>query len=61
MVQNADELKENVSVANNACWAIGELAIKVSFLLLTFIHAAIFSGHQHLYQSANNAPRAKLW
>ncbi|XP_078433901.1 transportin 1 [Wolffia australiana] len=26
---NADELKENVSVANNACWAIGELAIKV--------------------------------
>lgn len=26
---NTLELKENVSVANNACWAIGELAVKV--------------------------------
>ncbi|CAI9104774.1 OLC1v1003526C1 [Oldenlandia corymbosa var. corymbosa] len=26
---NTEKLKENVSVANNACWAIGELAIKV--------------------------------
>ncbi|XP_042508481.1 transportin-1-like isoform X2 [Macadamia integrifolia] len=26
---NTPELKENVSVANNACWAIGELAVKV--------------------------------
>lgn len=26
---NAPELKETVSVANNACWAIGELAVKV--------------------------------
>ncbi|CAN6438973.1 unnamed protein product [Victoria cruziana] len=26
---NAPDLKETVSVANNACWAIGELAVKV--------------------------------
>ncbi|KAL5713973.1 Transportin-1 [Ranunculus cassubicifolius] len=26
---NASELKDTVSVANNACWAIGELAVKV--------------------------------
>ncbi|KAJ4964946.1 hypothetical protein NE237_016795 [Protea cynaroides] len=26
---NAPEMKETVSVANNACWAIGELAVKV--------------------------------
>lgn len=25
------DAKENVSVANNACWAIGEVAIKVRF------------------------------
>lgn len=29
LLQNITGL-ENVSVANNACWAIGELAIKVS-------------------------------
>lgn len=28
-VQNTPKLKETVSVANNACWAIGELAVKV--------------------------------
>lgn len=28
-LQNTSKLKETISVANNACWAIGELAIKV--------------------------------
>jgi transportin-1 len=27
--QQGHEAKENVSVANNACWAIGEVAVKV--------------------------------
>lgn len=27
--QDTPKLKETVSVANNACWAIGELAVKV--------------------------------
>jgi transportin-1 len=27
--QLGHEAKENVSVANNACWAIGEVAVKV--------------------------------
>lgn len=29
LTQNPPKLKESVSVANNACWAIGELALKV--------------------------------
>ena len=33
-------MKENVSVANNACWAIGEVAVKVRK------HANIFSTQQ---------------
>ena len=28
-MQNTPKLKETISVANNVCWAIGELAIKV--------------------------------
>lgn len=32
-VQNPPEVKETFSVANNACWAIGELAVKVGFSL----------------------------
>ena len=32
-MQNTPKLKETISVANNACWAIGELAIKVCELL----------------------------
>lgn len=28
--QQGSEVKDNVSVANNACWAIGEVAVKVS-------------------------------
>ena len=33
-------MKENVSVANNACWAIGEVAIKVALLCISrFINA----------------------
>ncbi|KAK3000875.1 hypothetical protein RJ639_021105, partial [Escallonia herrerae] len=30
LARNTPKLKETVSVANNACWAIGELAIKVN-------------------------------
>lgn len=30
--QNTSKLKETISVANNACWAIGELAIKVNLI-----------------------------
>lgn len=33
-MQNTPRLKETISVANNACWAIGELAIKVWDLLI---------------------------
>jgi hypothetical protein len=29
--QQGHGAKENVSVANNACWAIGEVAVKVLF------------------------------
>lgn len=28
-VQEISKVKEAISVANNACWAIGELAVKV--------------------------------
>lgn len=36
VVWQGQDVKENVSVANNACWAIGEVAVKVescSFML----------------------------
>ena len=36
-MQNTPKLKETVSVANNACWAIGELAIKVCYLVFSFL------------------------
>ncbi|KAK1299596.1 Transportin-1 [Acorus calamus] len=42
---NTPELKESVSVANNACWAIGELAVKVrqevSPIVLTVISCLV--------------------
>ena len=34
-LQNPQSVKDAVSVANNACWAIGELAIKVSAYFYT--------------------------
>jgi len=37
--QQGHEAKENVSVANNACWAIGEVAVKVLLSDLTCIFA----------------------
>jgi hypothetical protein len=37
--QLGHEAKENVSVANNACWAIGEVAVKVLLSDLTCIFA----------------------
>lgn len=35
-VQSTPKIKETVSVANNACWAIGELAVKVRSLCIVF-------------------------
>lgn len=35
-MQSPQSVKDAVSVANNACWAIGELAIKVSAYFYTF-------------------------
>lgn len=37
VAQNTPKLKETISVANNACWAIGELAVKVKFPLSSMI------------------------
>lgn len=34
-MQETTQLIESISVANNACWAIGELAVKVAFSSLT--------------------------
>lgn len=31
--QDISKLKDTISVANNACWAIGELAVKVCLLV----------------------------
>lgn len=36
-MQETGQLIESISVANNACWAIGELAVKVGFSNLTFL------------------------
>jgi hypothetical protein len=36
------DVKENVSVANNACWAIGEVAIKVKTCFYIFAHSFSF-------------------
>ena len=33
-VQTSPKLKETVSVANNACWSIGELAVKLKLYVL---------------------------
>lgn len=35
-VQSTPKIGETVSVANNACWAIGELAVKVCRLSVEF-------------------------
>lgn len=39
-MQNTPKLKETVSVANNACWAIGELAVKVCKLFMLMLDQA---------------------
>lgn len=36
-MQETSQLIESISVANNACWAIGELAVKVGFSSRTFL------------------------
>jgi hypothetical protein len=43
-------VKDAVSVANNACWAIGELAIKVSVYVYTFWFNPGGQVHQNLFQ-----------
>lgn len=40
LLQNPQSVKDAVSVANNACWAIGELAIKVSAYFYTICFLA---------------------
>ena len=37
LLQSPQSVKDAVSVANNACWAIGELAIKVCAYFYTFL------------------------